>query len=488
MWTYLTRKILRNRLQILIIIGGITSLMAYFASDVKLSYEASSILPAGDSTQLAYTRFKQQFGEDGSVFFIGMKDPALFRLDKFRDLYDLSEELRAINGVEEVVSLTRIYKLTKNDSIKKFEFLALCDSKPTTQAQVDSLKQIIYTLPFYNGLIINPATGASLMAVTVDKTMLNTKQRIELVKKIKEVTSKFTEKYNIEVHYSGLPYIRTVVSKKLQDEMKLFVFLSLLIAAIFLYIFFRSFKAVIYPVIIVIISVIWALGMMSLFGYKITMLTAIIPPLLIVIGVENCIFLLNKYHYEYRLHRNKVKALSRVIQRIGSANLLTNAATATGFAAFIITNNRLLVEFGVIAAINIMVVYALSLTLVPIFFSYLPAPRLKDVKHQEASIAKAIIDKAVVWVTDYRKVIYVTLLVLMAVAVFGVVRLKVSGRIVDDIPKRDPLYTDLVFFEKNFKGIMPLEITVDTKKKKGVLNLFHAEKDRPAAGHPQDLP
>jgi predicted RND superfamily exporter protein len=201
------------------------------------------------------------------------------------------------------------------------------------------------------------------------------------------------------------------------------------------------------------------------------MLTGIIPPLLIVIGVENCIFLLNKYHYEYFHHGNKVKSLSRVIERIGKANLLTNAATATGFAAFLITNNKLLVEFGAIASLNIMVVFILSLTLVPIFFSYLPPPRTKDVKHIEASVAKAIIDKTVEWVTSYRKTIYLITLGLILVAVFGVTRLTTSGSIVDDIPRRDLLYQDLLFFEKNFKGIMPLEITVDTRKKKGILTL-----------------
>jgi len=441
------------------------------ASDVKLSYEMTRILPSGDSTSIVYEEFKQQFGEDGSVLFIGIRDTNLFRFNEFNDWFDLSEKIKKVPGVEEVVSITRLYDLVKNDSLKKFEFIPLTPDKPGSQSQLDSIKKHIWSLPFYDHLVVNKETGVTLIAVTLDKNLLNTKQRISLINQIRKVTNQFGEKYNTEIHYSGLPFIRTVTSKMLEDEMKLFVILALAIAAIFLYIFFRSFKAVLYPVIIVVISVVWALGMMSLFGYKITMLTAIIPPLLIVIGVENCIFLLNKYHYEYRLHRNKVKALSRVIQRIGNANLLTNAATATGFAAFLITNNRLLVEFGAIAAINIMVVYALSLSLVPIFFSYLPPPQLKDVKHQEESIARAIIDKAVIWVTRHRNIIYLITAALVIVGGIGITRLTTSGRIVDDIPQKNKLYQDLMFLEKNFKGIMPLEITIDTKKKKGVLTL-----------------
>ncbi|HSN49826.1 MAG TPA: MMPL family transporter, partial [Bacteroidales bacterium] len=320
-------------------------------------------------------------------------------------------------------------------------------------------------------LIFNKETGATLMMVTLDKKKIDSKGRIELINQIRNAAQNFGTKYHTEVHFSGLPFIRTVTSKKVESELKLFVILALVVAAFFLLIFFRSFKAVIFPMLIIIISVVWALGMIVLFGYKITILTGIIPPLIIVIGVENCIFLLNKYHYEFKHHGNKVLSLSRVIERIGKANLLTNAATATGFAAFLITNNRLLIEFGAIASLNIMVVFMLSLTLVPIFFSFLPPPRPKDIKHMEGKLAKSVINGSINWVTNYRKKIYLVTGTLILFAIVGVTMLTTSGRIVDDIPKKDKLYIDLMFFEKNFKGIMPLEIIVDTKKKKGVMNI-----------------
>jgi predicted RND superfamily exporter protein len=475
-WQFLVRHILRDRVAILIGVGLITAFMAFQAQKIKMSYEMARILPATDSTSILYENFKKQFGEDGSIFFIGLQDTTFYQLDKFNDWFDLSNKLKKTEGVEEVLSVTRLYRLVKNDSLKKFSFSPISPVKPTSQREVDSLRQIINSFPLYKGLIFNEETGTTIMMVTLDKNKLNTKSRVKFIEDIKLVTDSFAVKHNTTLHYSGLPYIRTVTSKKIQHELKLFVFLAMAVAAVFLYIFFRSFKAVIFPMLIVVISVIWALGMMALFGYKITILTGIIPPLLIVIGVENCIFLLNKYHYEYRHHTNKVKALSRVIERIGKANLLTNAATATGFAAFIITNNRLLIEFGLIASLNILVVFALSLTLVPIFFSYLKPPEGEDTKHLEKSLAKAIIDKAVDWVSWHRNKIYIATGCAMLVGVIGTTQLTTSGSIVDDIPKRDPLYQDLLFFERNFKGIMPLEITIDTKKKKGVLSYSNLMK------------
>ena len=471
MWKFLVRHILRDRVGILIAIALVTIFMGYKATQVKLSYEMTRMLPANDSTTIIYEKFKKQFGEDGSVMFIGIEDKNIFQLNEFNDWFDLSARIRKINGVEEVLSSTRLYQLVKNDSLKKFEFRPVSPVKPVNQAQLDSLKKIIFSIGLYDNLIINKNTGATIMMVTLQKSKLDSKSRIELIREIKLTADSFSSKHNIPIHYSGLPYIRTIISKKVEDELKLFVILAMLVAAVFLFIFFRSVKAVLFPMIIVVISVIWALGMIVLFGYKITILTGIIPPLLIVIGVENCIFLLTKYHFEFSHNKNKIKSLSRVIERIGKANLLTNAATATGFAAFIITNNRLLVQFGMIASLNILVVFILSLTLVPIFFSYLPPPQVQDTKHLERSLAKAILDKTVIWVTNRRKTIYIATGVCMLIGIAGVTRLTTSGSIVDDIPKRDPLYVDLLFFEKNFKGIMPLEITIDAKKKKGILNI-----------------
>lgn len=476
MWTYLVRLILRYRLANLIIIGALTVFMAYQATNVKLSYEMAKMLPASDSTSIMYEQFRAQFGEDGSVFFVGLQDENLFELDKFNDWFDLTYSIKEIDGVQEVVSLGKLYQLTRNDSLKKFDFKPIIEQRVKTQQELDSIKTLIYSLPFYDGLLYNKATNVSMMMITLDKDKLNTKGRVQLIYDIRNSIEKFGEKYNVKLHYSGLPYIRTVTSKKVEDELQLFIYASLLIASIILLIFFRSFKAVFFTIIIVIINVVWVMGTISFLGYKITMLTGILPPLLIVIVVENCIFLLNKYHNEYKLHGNKIKSLSRVVQRIGNANLLTNATTAAGFAAFIVTGNKILVEFGIVASINIIVAFLLTLFLIPIFFSYLPPPAKKHMKHLDKGLISKMLERIVI-IVQYRRVyVYTITFLMVGAAIFGMSKLKTTGNIVDDIAHKDPLYVDMMFFEKHFNGVMPLEITVDTKKKKGILRLSTIRK------------
>jgi len=476
MWQFIVRLILRNRISILVIIGLLTIFMAYKGSGIKMTYEMARMLPKSDSIYVEYEKFKSEFGQDGSVIFVAVNDPNLYDLEHFRDWYKLSNSVNEIYGVEGVVSTARLYNLNRNDEKKKFDFKPIVAEEPVSQAQVDSIKDIVYGLPLYSGRLFNPETNVSLMMITLDKEILNSKKRVSLIKSIKEEIDEFGDKYDLNIKYSGLPYIRTVTSKVIQDELLFFVLLSLLITSVLLLILFRSFRAVAFSMLVVVIAVIWVLGTIVLFGYKITILTGILPPLLIVIGVENSIFLLNKYLSEYRDHGNKAKALSRMISRIGNANLLTNATTATGFAAFIITSNSLLVEFGIIASLNILVTYLLSLLLLPILFSFFPSPKRKHLKHLDKSLISRIIDKITVIVLTRRKLIYTITIIAFLGGVYGITKLKTTGNIVDDISKKDKLYKDLMFMEKNFNGVMPLEITVDTKRKNGILSLSTIKK------------
>ena len=476
MWTVLVRIILRNRLAIIIVISLLTAFMAYKALNVKMSYELAKMLPANDSANVEYETFKTRFGEDGNIFAVGIKNDKLFEYNQFCLLYQLCEDIRNLESVNEVISITRMLNIIKNDSTKKFDFISVAQSKPKTQLEVDSLKKVVFSLSFYKGLAYNEKSKVFLIGITLDKKKVNDKSRGELIFKIKDLVESYKEKTNAEVHYSGLPYIRTLTTIKIEKELKLFILASLLISILIMVLFFRSSKVVFSSLILVALSVIWTLGIISLLGYKVTILTGILPSLLTIIAIENCIYLINKYHWEYKNHGNKVKALSQVVRRIGFATLLTNATTATGFATFIFTSNTILKEFGVVASLSVMLEFLLSLILVPIIFSYLKPPSEKHIKHLENKRVNFIIEKINFIIFHRRSVVYVTCVVFIGICVYGLTLMKTSGKLVDDLKENDPIYTDLKFFEKNFSGVMPFEISIDTKKNNGVMKLSTIRK------------
>jgi len=468
MWDKIVGVLLRNRISFLVGIALITCFMGYKATKVQLSYEMARMLPTNDKNLLTYQQFKSVFGEDGNVIFVGFHDSAFFQIKHFNQFFTLCERIQKIEGVEKVLSVANLYSLVKNDSLSKFEFSPLVKAKAKSQHEVDSLKEKILSLRFYDNLLFNKESQCFMTGITLTKDKLNDKSRIVVVNQIKQLIDDYAKANNLSMHYSGLPYIRTVMTKMIQDELYLFISISLVISIIIMILFFRSLAVVATSLLVVLVSVIWSMGIVSMFGYRISILIGVLPSLLIIIAIENCIYLVNKYHWEYKKHGNKIKSLSRVVSRIGFATFMTNATTATGFATFIFTSNAMLNEFGIVSSINIMIEYVLSIILTIIIFSYLPDPKRKHLKHLDRRSTKFIIDGIKYIIENHRKAIYTTSGIIIAVCIYGVTRMQISGKLIDDIPSDNSIYKDMKFFEKNAGGVMPFEISIDTKEKNGV--------------------
>ena len=455
--------------------------MGYRAQFVTMSYQLAQMLPKSDSTYIEYQKFKSTFGKDGSVVVAGINDDRLFELSNFNAWYDLTHNIKKIKvafnvngkdtlvaGVTEALSVANSYILIKNQAKKRFDFEQIIKRKPQTQIELDSLKKVLYSLPFYNGYLYTDSTSITLIAITLNANVLDSRYRNELFEKIDLEVLKFHEKTGIKIHISGLPYIRANSTTKVKDEILIFLILSILITSFILYLFFRSFKVTMYSMLVVTVGVIWSAGIQSLFGYKITILTGLIPPLIIVIGIPNCIFLLNKYHSEFKNHGNQIKALSRVIQKTGNAIFLTNTTTALGFATFIFTKSAILIEFGILAAIDIFMVFVLSILIIPIIFSFLKAPKKRHTKHLENKLMIKIVSFLEYLVKYQRRAVYIVTVIVVIISIYGVSLITTTGNIIDDLPKNDPIVEDLKFFEKKFNGVMPFEVIIDTKKKNGV--------------------
>jgi predicted RND superfamily exporter protein len=206
--------------------------------------------------------------------------------------------------------------------------------------------------------------------------------------------------------------------KVVSYEMKLFLILAIAVTALILFLFFRSFRVVGYSLIVITIGLIWSVGTIHLFGFQITILSSMIPPLITVIGLPNCIFFTNKYQEELRRHGNKMRALSMMVRKVGLSNFLANITTAVGFGVFYFTNSALLVEFGIVAAINVIASYFVALTFLTIILSYLPAPSLKKKNHLSGKRINYIIDKVNYLIHNKRKTIYIIISVIADCRIF----------------------------------------------------------------------
>lgn len=470
MWNKIADYIMNHRVLNLVIASVLLIFLGVKAFSIRMGHNLANTLPDTDSTMVVYHQFLDTYGEDGRAIFIGMVEDNLFDLPNFQDYYDLNENIRQINGVTECLSVTRVYNIVKNDSIKKFQLSQVVGRRPKSQKEVDSIKSVIESLAMYDGLLFNTETHSTMMLVTLDDEHANSNLRKETTDALSILLNDYSTRHGIEMHISGMPYIREVTTQKMVKEIVGFTFLSIVVAGLILYLFFRSWRPLVSVMAIVLISVVYMFGIMALLDFDVTILTGVLPPLLIIIGVENSIFMLNKYHREFEVCHDKIQALKNVIVRIGPANLLTNTTTAVSFASFIITRNALLVPFGILASICIMLTYVMTMVLLPTFFSYQKKPEGKMVNYMNNPRINYIMDKISVFVLGKKRVIFAVLAVLMLVCVIGATRITTSGRVVDDIAKSDKLYKDIMFFEKNVGGVMPFEISIDTRKPKGIMN------------------
>ncbi|WP_026708869.1 efflux RND transporter permease subunit [Flavobacterium frigidarium] len=478
-WEFIARIVLKNRLAILCVILIITIFLGLQWKNIQFSFTEANLLPDDNNVNKEYNAFLDKFGEEGNLIVVGVKDDAFFTPKSFAAWNKLMSEIKAQKEVDLVVSINDLKQLKKNDSLQTFELVPFVDVQKTTDKNyLQSIKKDLFqNMPFYEGLLFNKKNGSIRSAIYLDKKIVNTAHRKDyIVSDFIPKIEAFEKETGIDLRVSGMPYIRTLNAMSILNEISLFIGASLLLTSLIFFFFFRSFRATLIAILIVIIGVMWTFGLLGLFHYQITVLTALVPTLVIVIGIPNCIFLTNKYQQEYSAHGNKAKALQRVITKVGTATLMTNLTTAAGFATFIITSSELLKEFGIISSLSIISLFFLCLIVIPIYYSYQPVPKAKHLEHLNRNYTRVFITWIEKTVKHNRRYVYIVAIFLFLVSILGALKIKTSGSLIEDMPKNTSFYKDIVFFENEFEGIMPLEITVDTKRKKGVMKLSTLRK------------
>jgi len=472
-WEAVARLILRNKIFILIAVIAATVFFSMQWKHMRFTYTEANMLPDDHEVNLVYNDFLNVFGEEGNLIVLGVKDSTVFTIEQLNSWNRLAESFKAYDEVETVLSIKDLQKLVKNTKKEQFDLEPFIKDSISSLEEINKLQEDLFKkYPFYDNFLFNAETKTVRTAIYLKKDIVNTSVRKDFIidildKKIED----FELKTNLDVRVSGMPYIRTLNSQNIVDEIPIFIGAALFITSLIFFLFFRSFRATFISLIVVCIGVMWTFGILGLLGYEITVLTALIPPLIIVIGIPNCIFLINKYQHEVRSHGNKVKSLQRVITKIGNATLMTNVTTASGFATFILTQSKLLKEFGIVASLSILAIFILCLLIIPIMYTFLPYPKQRHLEHLNKRWIGGFVDWMERMVKHKKITIYVTAFILIMASMIGINKIEISGSLIEDMPKDKQFFKDIRFFEDEFNGIMPLEIMVDTKRKKGVMKL-----------------
>jgi predicted RND superfamily exporter protein len=484
-WDSVSNLILKNRILIITLLVLATSFFISQWQYIKFSNTEANLLPDNHEVNLEYLDFTDKFGEEGNLIVIGIKDSLLFTTENLNAWNNLSKVLKDTSFVESVIAIGDLQKLKKNK--KKQQFYLEPFIKDTIKSDIELIsikKELFEKYPFYDEFLFNTKTKSVRTAIHLKKSIVNELGRETYINNvlIPKVKS-FESKYNLDIKISGMPYVRTKNAENIKSEISTFVILALIITSIIFFLFFRSYRATFISLFVVMIGVVWTVGILGLFivntpagDFEISVLTGLIPPLIIVIGIPNCIFLINKYQHEVNKHGNKAKSLQKVITKIGNATLMTNVTTASGFATFIITNSKLLKEFGIVASLSILAIFILCILIIPIIYSFLPIPDEKHLEHLNKTWINSLGDWIEKTVKRSKINIYIISVLLLVTSIIGIYQIRISGSIIDDMPQKADWFDDIMFYEKEFNGIMPLEILINTKRKKGVTKLSTIKK------------
>ena len=484
-WDSVSNLILRNRLLIITLLILATAFFVNNWQYIKFSNTEANLLPDTHEVNLKYLDFTDKFGEEGNLIVIGVKDSLLFTPKNLNAWNKLSKVLKDTNFVESVIAIGDLQKLKKDKKRQQFYLEPFIQDTIKSDLELISLKKELFEkYPFYDEFLFNTKSKAVRTAIHLKKSIVNEVGREDYINTILiPQVEAFESKYGLDIKISGMPYVRTKNADNIKSEISTFVILALIITSIIFFLFFRSFRATFISLFVVMIGVVWTVGILGLFiintpagDFEISVLTGLIPPLIIVIGIPNCIFLINKYQHEVNEHGNKAKSLQRVITKIGNATLMTNVTTASGFATFIITDSKLLEEFGIVASLSILAIFVLCILIIPIIYSFLPIPEEKHLEHLNKNWINSLGDWIENTVKKSKINIYIISIMLLVTSIIGIYQIRISGSIIDDMPQKADWFDDIMFYEKEFNGIMPLEILIDTKRKKGVTKLSTIKK------------
>lgn len=428
----------------------------------QTEYGLVQLLTKSDSSYINFQKFQSVFGEEEIVYVLGIEKDPLKDLALFQSWNHLASTIQAVDGVDTLICMTKgLYAFEKDTLAKKLRLKPIDVSFVQSDADLLSYKQQVLALPFYKNMLYTDS--AHWMMVVLNKQAFDSPERDKIVQPIEQAIAHFENSLHQDIHVSGMPFIRSKMRQLVQRDFVKFILLSFVFCFGVIVWVFKDFIPSLVSFLVIITGLLWSVGVLVMMGVKVTILTGIIPTLVIIIGVPNCIYIVNHFIKEYAASKDKEHALTHTIHRIGQATFLTNITTALGFFTFYFTGSQALEEFGLIAALNIVLLYILCIVGIPILFSILP---YKSKKQKQSNTDKHLIERIVHWVQFRRKIVYLSTFALLLVSLVGVYQVRTTGNITDELPADHQLFTDLRWLERTYGGIVPLNIYIESKNQK----------------------
>jgi uncharacterized protein len=435
----------------------ITAFMAFQVSKIGFDYDFERFFPEGDPETEFFFQHRQKYStENDFVLFSLENDKGIFDEVFLKEARRFQDSLETLPHVKSVQSL-----LDLSDPIKEplfgafFERPYLRWEEPEFYA-IDSAR--IFNSPDLVNTFIT-ADGRALAMILDHAPYLSKVKCDELANSVNRVVPHF---HFDALYKSGRSIGQGYFVARMQKELLLFVSASVLLIVLFLLIAFRSAWGVVVPLIVVFMSIIWLLGVMRITGKEIDLLLTILPTILFVVGMSDVVHILSKYFDELRKGKEKMAAIKVSVKEVGLATFLTSITTAVGFLTLMSSSIIPIREFGIYSAVGVLIAYILAFTLLPATMTLTPAPKLR-IGASGKDFWSDRLHLFYLWIIKNRRGIGWASVLLGVVCIIGISLIQVNNFLLEDLRKDNPFRIEFDYFEKEYAGVRPFELSVDLK-------------------------
>ncbi|MFD2515774.1 RND family transporter [Pontibacter locisalis] len=435
---------------VLLLVGLLTAVSIHYATKLRFDYNFDNFFPKGDPDLTYYFSYRDKFGNDNDYLLIGLdNNKSLFDQEFLLKVDSLTRFVQRLPNVEAVLSPTTI----KSPVIEQFGYFEIPYLHLEEPERFSQDSTIIYSNGELVGTLFSEdATSVSLFVQTTDDLGKGASDTL-----IAAVTDKLEALNMYDHHMAGKALAQSVFIEKMQVELAIFMSASILLVILFLWITFRTLWGVVVPLIIVLLSVIWGLGAMGIFGKPIDIMTVLLPTIIFVVGMSDVIHILSRYLTELSHGTEKMAAIKVTLREVGLATLLTSVTTAVGFLTLLTTDIVPIRNFGLYTAISIGLAFVLAFTVLPSLLVLLKRPDTQKVKRRGLS-----------WPITLRRMLRYVLRnpgLILTVSAFitmlslvGISMIKVDTTLLEDLGDDDPIILDFKYFEEKFAGVRPFEL------------------------------
>ena len=439
----------------LIVISLITIFSIIQLFFLKFDFTIENLFPENDQEVEQYYSFRDEFGREDNIISLTYNCDDPFLLKNYLENKKITQNLSKINGISNILSISNLgIELNISETNLPDENL--------TQKQLDEIRNYIFKYSiFTNNLISEDGTITSII-LEVDESFNDHPGRLKIMKDIENII----DNSNWDWYETGIPVLRTkYVQYMIGDFIKFFPPVTIILLLV-LYIMFKSMKIVLLPILTVFISVIWILGLMSLFDFSINIITYIVPTLVMIVGVADSVHILIKYNQDIKISNNTKISIKKTIQGIGNAILLTSLTTSIGFLSLLSTNIVMIKEFGFLVAIGVLIAFLVSIFLIPPLLILMDNTYPLKTKSSKKGIRYYILKQIVEVNKNHHLIILIISSIFIALFIYFASKVESNSALLDDLSSGNELFDDMKFTEENMGAVFPFEVIITAKDEK----------------------